>query len=257
MWFNTILVLATAITGIVWLLDWFWLRRRRTEDAKPNIVIDFCVSLFPVIFLVFIVRSFIVEPFRIPSGSMIPTLHVGDFILVDKFAYGLRCPIGRCRLIGNGVPHRGDVAVFAYPGNPSLAHDPNLGEDFIKRIVAVPGDHVAYVDKVLSINGEPAKIQPDGDYPMSDGDYRRELETLSGVKHSIILNPDRPPQDFEFTVPLGQYFAMGDNRDGSYDSRYWGTVPDADLLGKAFFIWMSWNETTFRPVFKRFGMVIH
>lgn len=255
MLFNEILTLATLVTGIVWALDWFWLRRKRAEAAKPNAVLDFCVSLFPVIFLVFVVRSFVVEPFRIPSGSMIPTLHVGDFILVDKFSYGLRCPVGNCRLIGDGTPHRGDVAVFAYPG--TAADDPNRGEDFIKRIVGIPGDHITYVDKVLSVNGTPVRIQPDGDYPMKDGDYKRELETLSGVTHSIILNPDHPPQDFAYTVPQGQYFAMGDNRDGSYDSRYWGTVPDANLRGRAFFIWMSWNEARFRPDFARIGLVIH
>lgn len=257
MWFNAILSLATAITGIVWLLEYLWLRRRRAENTKPNGVTDFCVSLFPVILLVFIVRSFVVEPFRIPSGSMIPTLHVGDFILVDKFSYGLRCPVGDCRLIGDGVPHRGDVVVFTYPGNPNLAHDPNLGEDFIKRIVGVPGDHISYVDKHLIINGKPLKYQPDGTYLLHGIDYRREIETIGGVRHSIIVNPNQPPQDFQYTVPPGRYFVMGDNRDNSYDSRYWGTVPDGDLRGRAFFIWMSWNETSFRPVFKRFGLVIH
>lgn len=257
MWFNLVLTLATAITGLVWLTDRLWWRRRRDRDTKPNGIIEFCVSLFPVILIVFVVRSFIVEPFRIPSGSMIPTLHVGDFILVDKFAYGLRCPVGDCRLIGDGKPHRGDVVVFHYPGNPRLQHDPDLGEDFIKRVVGLPGDHITYIDKVLSINGKPAKVQPDGRYQTKQGDFKREIEDLSGVKHSILIDPNDPPQDFSFTVPPGRYFVMGDNRDESYDSRYWGTVPDKDLVGKAFFVWMSWNETDLHPVWKRFGMIIH
>lgn len=255
MLFNEILSVATLITVAVWLLDRLWLRRRRAADAKPSAIIDFCISLAPVIFVVFIVRSFIVEPFRIPSGSMIPTLHVGDFILVDKFAYGLRCPVGNCRLVGSGTPRRGDVVVFTYPGtSPS---DPDRGEDFIKRVVGIPGDHISYVNKVLSVNGKPVTIQPDGDYAMKDGMYHREIEDLGGVHHSIVVNPDSPPRDFEFDVPAGQYFVMGDNRDGSYDSRYWGTVPDADLRGRAFFIWMSWEEARFRPDFARIGMIIH
>lgn len=254
MLFNEILFAATIITGLVWLLDRLWLRRRRGE-SQPNSIIDFCVSLAPVILVVFVVRSFVVEPFRIPSGSMIPTLHIGDFILVDKFAYGLRCPVGNCRLLGDGTPKRGDVVVFTYPG--TSPDDPNRGEDFIKRIVGVPGDHITYVDKVLSVNGKRVKIVDDGTYPMKDGLYNRELETINGVTHSIIVNANVAPRDFEFDVPAGQYFVMGDNRDGSYDSRYWGTVPDANLRGRAFFIWMSWVESKFRPDFSRIGIVIH
>ena len=255
MLFNEILVLVTEVTGVIWLFDKVWLRRHRPTGKQVNWAVDFCTSLFPVIFLVFIIRSFIVEPFRIPSGSMIPTLHVGDFILVDRFAYGLRCPIGNCVLLGDGKPRRGAVVVFAYPG--TSPGDPDRGEDFIKRIVGIPGDHIRYVNKVLTINGKRAAIQPGGNYPVRGVEYQRERETLGGVRHSIIINPNRPPHNFEYTVPPGQYFVMGDNRDNSYDSRYWGTVPYANLRGRAFLIWFSWNEAKFRPDFARVGLVIH
>ncbi|MDI3259808.1 MAG: signal peptidase I [Sinobacteraceae bacterium] len=258
--FNYVLTLLTAITGVVWLLDKLWLARRRRErtgaEAKPGAVVDFCVGLFPVILLVFVVRSFIVEPFRIPSGSMIPTLHVGDFILVNKFDYGLRCPVGRCKFLDIGEPKRGDVVVFRWPRDPSV--------DFIKRVIGLPGDHIRYVNKVLTVNGDTASLTPAGGG--GEEGAQRFHEVFSGVRHDILIVPDRVgdpyscpfvhpnPDDFEYTVPPGQYFMMGDNRDGSNDSRCWGTVPEADLKGKAILIWMSWNGA---PVFSRIGTLIH
>jgi len=210
-----------------------------------------------VIFAVFMLRSFVVEPFRIPSGSMIPTLHVGDFILVNKFSYGLRCPVGSCKLIATGEPKRGDVVVFRFPG--SSPEDPARGTDFIKRLIGVPGDHVHYEDKTLTVNGDTVKLGPDGLY---DGDFEgggvRQLmhEDFSGIHHDIIVNPQRPAESFDYTVPPGEYFMMGDNRDGSYDSRYWGPVPDANLRGRAFLIWMSWDFPHWHPVLSRIGTVI-
>ncbi|MBL6750576.1 MAG: signal peptidase I [Nevskia sp.] len=247
--FNLVLTVLTAVTGLVWLADRLWLRKRRSADAvereaAPGPVVDFCVSLFPVIFAVFVLRSFVVEPFRIPSGSMIPTLHVGDFILVNKFDYGLRCPVGSCKFLRVGEPQRGDVVVFKFPEQPSV--------DFIKRVIGVPGDHIQYVDKMLTINGQRIDIAPapPGD---EDGFAQRFEENLAGVHHNILMIPGQPSKDVDERVPDGEYFMMGDNRDGSNDSRYWGFVPEQNLKGKAIMIWMSWDHG---PAFSRFGKLI-
>ena len=249
--FAVLLTVLTLVTGIGWALD-RWLLAPRRQGAKPNPVTEFCVSFFPVIALVLFLRSFIAEPFRIPSGSMIPTLSVGDFILVNKFAYGLRDPAFHHKFLGNGAPERGDIVVFRWPVDPS--------KDFIKRIVGLPGDHVAYREKQLFINGEPASLEADGVFSLSGmappGMVYRYRENLTGVEHQILVNPSRPTEDFEFTVPAGEYFAMGDNRDGSDDSRRWGTVPERNLVGKAFFIWMSWDAVNTRIDFSRIGTVI-
>jgi signal peptidase I len=249
--FAVILTLLTLVTGVFWALDRWWLgpRRRAGQPAeapdKPSAFIDFCRSFFPVILLVLTLRSFLAEPFRIPSGSMIPTLLVGDFILVNKFAYGLRDPVFHTKFLKLGEPRRGDVCVFRWPVDPS--------KDFIKRIVGIPGDRIEYRDKQLFVNGEASPLQPDGVYPMPPGVVYRLRESLGGVDHAILVNPDRPPEDFEFVVPPGQYFAMGDNRDGSDDSRRWGTVPERTLVGKAILIWMSWDGVHTRVEFGRIG----
>ena len=254
--FAVALSLLALLTGAGWLLDRFWLgprRRARAEgERKPNWLIDFCCSFFPVILAVLVLRSFVAEPFRIPSGSMIPTLLVGDFILVNKFSYGLLDPVFHTEFLGGGRPQRGDVAVFRWPQDPSV--------DFIKRIVGVPGDHIAYRDKTLYVNGEAAELEADGVYaaPLPKGPitaYRME-ETIGEVSHHIIVDPDRRSESFELVVPAGEYFAMGDNRDGSFDSRGWGTVPERNLVGKAFFIWMSWDSNRKRPIFSRIGQSI-
>jgi len=247
--FASILFMLTLFTGTLWALDRFWLERRRKaaagggEPAKANWLVDFGRQFFPVIVAVFLLRSFLVEPFRIPSGSMIPTLRVGDFILVNRFAYGLRCPIGDCKILALGEPKRGEVIVFRYPVDPR--------QDFIKRVVGLPGDTVRYVGKELTINGERMAQETIGPF-MGRLDVEA-TESLSGTPHHILSNPDRPAQDFEFTVPAGQYFMMGDNRDGSSDSRFWGTVPEAYLKGRAFFVWMSWDSEAMRPVWSRIG----
>jgi signal peptidase I len=256
--FAVILTLLTLITGVFWALDKWWLGpRRRAALApgaadKPSGFIDFCRSFFPVILLVLLLRSFLVEPFRIPSGSMIPTLLIGDFILVNKYAYGLRDPVFHYEFWKGGAPARGDVAVFRYPLDPSV--------DYVKRIVGMPGDRIAYRNKQLYVNGEPMPLDADGVYtaggPQAGVAYRFR-EQLGGREHAVLIHPARPGEDFEFEVPAGQYFAMGDNRDGSSDSRHWGTVPERNLVGKAFFIWMSWDGARFRPYWSRIGDRIH
>ena len=252
--FASILFVLTLVTGVLWVLDRFRLEPARkarasaagTEPAKANWLVDFGRQFFPVIAAVFLLRSFVVEPFRIPSGSMIPTLHIGDFILVNRFSYGLRCPVGDCKLVALGEPKRGDVVVFRYPVDPKM--------DFIKRIVGLPGDTIRYTDKQLTVNGVPVAQELLGSF--EGGGLRRYAEDYEGVRYQTLQNPDRPAQNFEFTVPEGQYFGMGDNRDGSSDSRYWGTIPEAYLKGRAFFIWMSWDSEANRPALSRIGQVI-
>ena len=252
--FAVILTLLTLVTGVVWALDRWWLGPRRRTDLAPGVedqpggFVDFCRSFFPVILLVLLLRSFLAEPFRIPSGSMIPTLLVGDFILVNKFAYGLRDPVFHTKLLKLGGPQRGDVVVFRYPVDPS--------KDFIKRVVGLPGDRISYRNKQLWVNGEPMPLDADGVYTAggsAPGVVYRFEESLGPAQHHVIVNPARPAEDFEFEVPEGQYFMMGDNRDGSDDSRRWGTVPERNLVGKAFFIWMSWDGARFRPDWSRIG----
>ena len=251
--FAVILTALTLLTGIVWLADKLWLGPKRRGklalDAvdKPSSFVDFCRSFFPVIFVVLMLRSFIAEPFRIPSGSMIPTLLVGDFILVNKFTYGLRDPVFHHKFLKMNEPARGDIVVFRWPVDPS--------KDFIKRIIGLPGDHIVYRSKQLFVNGEPAPVDADGVFPVPGFPsvmYRMD-EHLGDVEHKILVNPDRPADDFEFIVPPGEYFAMGDNRDNSEDSRRWGTLPERNLVGKAFFIWMSWDAENTRVNFSRIG----
>ncbi len=253
--FAVLLTLLTLLTGLGWLLDAVWFARKRRNllggKDKPGWIIDFSRSFFPVIFAVLVLRSFVAEPFRIPSGSMIPTLLVGDFILVNKFTYGLRDPVFHHEFVKGGRPERGDVVVFRWPRDPSV--------DFIKRIVGLPGDRIAYRDKVLYVNGEARAQTADGVYavPNRAGETSyRFVEAMAEHNHHIIVNPDAPPQDFEMVVPAGEYFAMGDNRDGSFDSRGWGTVPERNLVGKAFFIWMSWDASRMRPSLSRIGTSI-
>ncbi len=257
--FPTILVVATLVTGLIWALDAALLAPRRRErvaalesagqplndDAREQVtreplLVEYARSFFPIILLVLVVRSFIVEPFRIPSGSMMPTLEVGDFILVNKFTYGLRLPVLHNEIIDFGDPERGDIIVFRYPENPEI--------DYIKRVVGVPGDEVVYRNKVLYVNGKRAEQTPLGVYSGDGGGAvmtgASELrEDLPGAEHSILVWSNRPDRGFAFTVPENEYFVMGDNRDNSKDSRFWGTVPDRNLVGKAFFVWMNWDSS--------------
>ncbi|CAG9181441.1 signal peptidase I [Cupriavidus respiraculi] len=287
--FALILFVLVVITGIAWLADKLVFQKQRRTSAQAALAefdsrlattgqggaatpevessrtriaeeklrqpwwLEYSASFFPVILAVFVLRSFVVEPFKIPSGSMIPTLVIGDFILVNKFVYGIRLPVVNKKVVAIGEPQRGDVMVFRYPKEPSL--------DYIKRVIGVPGDVVRYENKRLTINGKPAEYRPLPEYLDEERlSYSQQFrETLPGaVDHGILNDADRPPYisgpdaDFPFRdnctynqqgltckVPAGHYFVMGDNRDNSLDSRYWGFVPDENIVGKAFLIWMN------------------
>ncbi|MFT3856782.1 MAG: signal peptidase I [Aquabacterium sp.] len=288
--FSLLLLVLTVVTLLYWLAERYRFRPAR-EAAAANLVnqdqarraqlasqgiaqvdgnvaeardkllmqpwwLDWTAGLFPVICAVFLMRSFLFEPFKIPSGSMIPTLLVGDLILVNKFHYGIRLPVINKKIIANHEPQRGDVMVFRYPVNPSL--------DYIKRVIGVPGDEVAYLNKQLFLNGKPVATQALPEFYDADS-MRYALqysEKLASVEHRILIDKDRPPfippqaiEDFPFKencrysgegvvckVPPGHYFMMGDNRDNSQDSRFWGFVPDDYIVGKAFVIWMNFSD---------------
>ena len=294
--FALAMLVLLVITGSVWLLDRFYLRRGREsavrgeleqvavrlhpqagesdsqyqarKDAKFTEIrsrvpkepwwVEYSKSFFPVILVVFLLRSFLVEPFKIPSGSMIPTLLVGDFILVNKFTYGIRLPVINLKVLDVRLPQRGEVMVFRYPENPSL--------DYIKRVVGVPGDTIAYIDKQLTVNGHKVPLSPVSDYQYAESGlnyltFKELREELDGHGHSILTNPDAMPvqvptvrpfphrenceyneRGFTCRVPEGHYFLMGDNRDSSSDSRYWGFVPERNIVGKAFMIWWNFSD---------------
>ncbi len=287
--FALLLFLATVVSGLYWLAERFWFLPRRQQAAQAmqdqaeqrrsalaaqgitqtdNVDLaaarerilaqpwwlDWTAGLFPVILVVFLLRSFLFEPFKIPSGSMIPTLLVGDLILVNKYTYGVRLPVINTKLTEGTPPARGDVMVFRYPPRPSL--------DYIKRVVGVPGDEVAYLNKRLTVNGQPVATQALPDFFDKDAmRYSKQFEeTLGPKRHRILNDDDRPAfipgtEDFAFKdqcrytvegvtckVPAGHYFMMGDNRDNSLDSRFWGFVPDRNIVGKAFFVWMNFGD---------------
>ena len=250
--FSFFLFLATLITGLVWVLDSYVLAPRRkaviqaesetskgvevSRGGKEPAIVEYSKSFFRVLLVVFLLRGFLVEPFRIPSGSMLPSLYIGDFILVNKFAYGIRLPVINEKIIPVSDPQRGDVVVFRYPRDVSL--------NYIKRIVGLPGDHIAYYNKVLYVNGDPVEREFIGQYSgpgqARSNEYR---EQLGDLEHRTLLVPGKPSTvQGEWIVPEGMYFAMGDNRDNSNDSRGWGNVPDSHLVGKAFMIWMHWSD---------------
>lgn len=286
--FALLLFLATVVTGVYWLAERFvFLPRRRraaqaledaaaqrraeldrmgiqkvdgdVEEAKGRILmqpwwLDWTAGLFPVIAVVFLLRSFLFEPFKIPSGSMIPTLLVGDLILVNKFTYGVRLPVVNTKITQGNSPQRGDVMVFRYPPQPSM--------DYIKRVVGVPGDEVAYLNKRLTVNGKPVETTALPDFFDQDAMryFKQFNEQLGEHRHRILNTPEVPAfvqsaSQFKFRencrysvegvsckVPEGHYFMMGDNRDNSLDSRYWGFVPDENIVGKAFFVWMNFGN---------------
>ena len=286
--FALLLLMATVITGVYWVAErWVFLpqrqkaaalleaetAKRRAEWAKMGIApadtdigqarekllmqpwwLDWTAGLFPVIAVVFLLRSFLFEPFKIPSGSMIPTLHIGDLILVNKFHYGLRLPVANIQLTEGTPVQRGDVMVFRYPPKPSV--------DYIKRVVGLPGDEVAYLNKRLSINGQavPTDVLPDFFDESTMRYHQHRRESLGARPHQTLQDDDRPAfvpgadpfagrEHCSYTVegvtckvPAGHYFMMGDNRDNSLDSRYWGFVPDANIVGKAFFVWMNFGN---------------
>jgi signal peptidase I len=268
--FPMLLVLATFVTGGIWLIDAVAFAPRRKRKVDPGaqkestprepLMVEYARSFFPVILAVLVLRSFLVEPFRIPSSSMMPTLLIGDFILVNKFSYGLRLPVLDKKIVDIGEPQRGDVVVFRYPRDPST--------DYIKRLIGLPGDHIAYRNKTLYINDEPQPQAPIGYYEGAGSGARMtgaqmSREKLGAVEHSILIEPRAPDLPYgcqvlaqgEVVVPAGHYFVMGDNRDNSNDSRCWGWVPEKNLVGKAFGIWMSWdlNRNGFPIAWERLG----
>jgi len=248
--FSALLVFLSAVTGLIWAVDaWFFkpardkaaTGREEGEEAPPPepLLVDYARSFFPVFFIVLLLRSFLYEPFRIPSASMMPTLLIGDFILVNKFDYGIRLPVLNTKIFDIGTPKRGDVVVFRYPKDPSIP--------FIKRVIGIPGDHIVYKNKTLYINGVQMKQKDlgtfygEGSSFVAQGLTERQETLTGGVKHDILLNPRVPAMGMETTVPKGEYFVLGDNRDNSKDSRYWGFVPDQNLIGHASLIWMNWD----------------
>ena len=252
--FALILLVLSVVTGILYALDVFKFRKLRAANDKPPVWVVWGADFFPVILLVFVLRSFLFEPFKIPSGSMIPTLQIGDFILVNKYTYGIRLPVLNTKIIDVNEPQRGDVMVFRYPEDPSL--------DYIKRVVGLPGDTVAYQNKRLTINGQPVETTKTADYLHPERLYYSEqyVARMGSLEHRYLNDSDAPgfiPDASGFPyrenctynaagvickVPEGHYFMMGDNRDNSRDSRFWGFVPEQNIVGKAFFIWLNLSD---------------
>ncbi|WP_409278374.1 signal peptidase I [Pseudomonas defluvii] len=279
--FPLLLVIAVAVCGLLALLDLLFLAPRRRAAIsnyqgsvsqpdmsvleqlnKEPLLVEYGKSFFPVLFIVLVLRSFLVEPFQIPSGSMKPTLEVGDFILVNKFSYGIRLPVIDKKVIEVGDPQRGDVMVFRYPSDPNV--------NYIKRVVGLPGDQIRYTsDKKLFVNGQSIAEQLVGTEPGTLGSAELYKEKLGEVEHLIRkeMGRYRMPPDQQWVVPAGHYFMMGDNRDNSNDSRYWddpnipkelhGMVPDKNIVGKAFAVWMSWPEPKLShlPSLSRVGLI--
>jgi signal peptidase I len=255
--FSFWLVVATFVTGIIWAADAWYLRPRRlargVAGALPSepVVVEYARSFFPIILIVLLIRSFLFEPFRIPSDSMMPTLLDGDFIFVNKFTYGLRLPVLNTEIVPLGEPQRGDVVVFRLPSDPST--------NYIKRLVGLPGDHVVVRDKRLYVNGVEQAVTLDGVYEgFGHTGAQIALETVGPVQHRVLYIPDRPSYDFDDVVPAGSYFFMGDNRDNSRDSRFpeVGFVPAKNVVGKAVRIWLNWN-LPHAPIWSRIGDAIH
>lgn len=247
-----LMLAAIAATGAAWAV-----RRSSSAALSRTPAIGLMSGLFPVILAVFVLRSFVAEPFAIPSGSMLPTLQEGDFIVVNRHAYGLRMPVRNSKLIETGRPKRGDVVVFRFPKNPNV--------DYIKRVVGLPGDMVVYANKELVINGRAARYadlgKVDGSFSVNWVPLHGRRESIDGKEHSVLLSPGTPAYNpkhvqtfpyqencsyrvsgFACRVPEGQYLVLGDNRDGSQDSRYWGFVPDENLIGRASFVWMNFRQ---------------
>ncbi|WP_043797995.1 signal peptidase I [Arenimonas composti] len=252
-----LLVALAAFTGLVWAIDaLFFAKKRRLmqaegEEVSEPVVVDYSRSLFPIIFAVLILRSFLAEPFRIPSISMMPTLLVGDFILVNKFAYGIRLPVLNTKIIEVGEPQRGDVVVFRYPGNPRIPNDPAAGQDFIKRVVGLPGDRIEFRDQTLFLNGVAVHKEALPDAYVGAGGQGRQMTgatefvvQLGDVSHHSLEMNRQSILNGSWEVPAGHYFMMGDNRDNSDDSRAWGFVPEENLVGKAFLIWLNCEDVT-------------
>ena len=274
--FPLILVILVFGSGIIWLVDVMLFapgRRQRAEalqaqhpqwetaetadaiayeaavntDAREPVLVEYAKSFFPVLFVVFVLRSFIAEPFQIPSSSMVPTLLVGDYILVNKYTYGVRLPVIRTKVMDLNEPERGDVMVF-FPPHMNKTY-------YIKRVIGLPGDTVTYRNKQLSVNGKPVPVEWLAAVTEGRSRYQIGQEALGEATHLAQVDRARPPRDFSVTVREGHYFMMGDNRDNSSDSRVWGQVPEKDIVGKAFAIWMHWDSLFSIPSFSRAGAI--
>jgi len=255
--FSFVLVVAALVSGLIWAADVWYFRPRRlaaagsaAPPAEPALV-DYARSFFPIILIVLVIRSFLFEPFRIPSDSMMPTLLDGDFIFVNKFTYGLRLPVVNTEIADLGEPARGDVVVFRLPSDPST--------NYIKRLVGLPGDHVVVREKRVWVNGQLQAVTLDGVYEgFGHTGAQIGVEQLGDVSHRVLYIPGRPSYDFDDVVPAGHYFMMGDNRDNSRDSRFpeVGFVPERLIVGKAVVIWLNWN-LPHAPIWNRIGNLIH
>jgi signal peptidase I len=258
--FSFILVAATVLTGIIWGLDSWLFKPKRLqaaaaggvapENVREPVVVEYARSFFPVILIVLLIRSFLFEPFRIPSDSMMPTLLDGDFIFVNKYAYGLRLPVINTKVVAIDEPHRGDVIVFRLPSDPST--------NYIKRLIGLPGDHIVVRDDQLFVNGARMPVRLDGIYQgHRHTGARIGFEQLGPVEHQVLFM-DRYTRDYDQIVPAGHYFFMGDNRDNSRDSRFpeVGFVPERNLVGKAVRIWLNWDLPS-APLWSRIGDPIH
>ena len=267
-YFELILLILTVASGVVSLVDKLFFEKARWQEAakdpkfmtlsrkqrkkcvKPPLVADYCRSLFVVFLIVLLFRSFVVEPFRIPSGSMLPTLKIGDFITVNKNEYGLRLPVWHTAVTDTSMPKRGDIIVFHDGVNPKL--------DLIKRVIGLPGDHISYVNRQLTINSHKIpevfvgkKLVPADSVNQLVSEYH---EDLMGVEHNVYVMPWMPSSNFKgVIVPKGELFVMGDNRDNSDDSRYWGFVKKDQIIGKATNVWLSWDESNNSIRWDRFG----
>ena len=275
--FSALLVFLTFASGLIWLVDRLFFASHRKaalvaaraegrargadkhtdKDAetplKLPLIVEYSKSFFPVFLAVLLLRSFLFEPFKIPSASMMPTLLIGDFILVNKYDYGLRLPVLHSKFVANKTPERGDIVVFRYPEDPDVP--------FIKRVAGLPGDKIAYYNKILYINDRPVRQEDNGRYNAFGAGYRMDgmslrSEQLGQGGHAILVDPARPSIALEARVPKGHYFVLGDNRDNSKDSRAWGFVPDENLVGRAFMIWMNWDSKNGGVNFSRIGTII-
>jgi signal peptidase I len=257
--FSFVLVTATVLTGLIWALDAWYFRPRRLQAAAPAdaasvaepVLVEYARSFFPIILIVLLIRSFLFEPFRIPSDSMMPTLLDGDFIFVNKFTYGLRLPVVNTRIVALGEPHRGDVVVFRLPSDPAT--------NYIKRLVGLPGDHIVVREKRVYVNGVIQDVKLDGMFePFNSTPLAQVgIEHLGDIEHRTLYIGERPSVDFDDVVPAGHYFFMGDNRDNSRDSRFpeVGFVPAGNVVGKAVRIWLNWN-LPHAPIWNRIGSAI-
>ncbi|MCW5588314.1 MAG: signal peptidase I [Legionellales bacterium] len=259
-----ILVALVIISGLIWLADSVFFARKRQartsfdQKVKLPIAVDYARSFFPLLLIVLIIRSFIFQPFKVPSGSLMPTIMAGDYIAVNMGAYGLRLPLTHTKILNTGKLHRGDIVLFRWPANPQHVN-------YIKRLIGLPGDTISYVNKVLYINGKEMTQTPQGDttdYDCATGQtictVKKIQEDLDGVKHNILVYPNIPSRNFyNLKVPAGEYFMMGDNRDNSDDSRYWGFVKDDAIIGKALFIFFSWDSYAGHARWERMFAAIH